>query len=115
MVNVLQLYNVHVAREDSNTMTRMKDILDPSSVGFRRHHVNVLLLNISYATKFTVVLVRSGYGRTSSTAVTVPVLPSMKAPTGTKFSKYYCRLINIRTVIMTVLNTGTNTSRTAVF
>ena len=34
-----------VVLEDSNTM---KDILDPSSVGFHPHHV--LLLSISYAT-----------------------------------------------------------------
>ena len=51
MVTTHQLTNQRVKAirkvvlEDSNTM---KDILDPSSVGFRPHHV--LLLSISYAT-----------------------------------------------------------------
>ena len=52
MVTTHQLTNQRVKAikkvvlEDSNTM---KDILDPSSVGFRPHHG--LLLSISYATK----------------------------------------------------------------
>ena len=52
MVTTHQLTNQRVKAirkvvlEDSNTM---KDILDPSSVGFRPHQV--LLLSISYATK----------------------------------------------------------------
>jgi len=51
MVTTHQLTNQRVKAikkvvlEDSNTM---KDILDPSSVGFRPHQV--LLLSISYAT-----------------------------------------------------------------
>ena len=51
MVTTHQLTNQRVKAikkvvlEDSNTM---KDILDPSSVGFRPHHG--LLLSISYAT-----------------------------------------------------------------
>ena len=57
MVTTHQLTNQRVKAirkvvlEDSNTM---KDILDPSSVGFRPHQV--LLLSISYATTCTVGL-----------------------------------------------------------
>ena len=60
MVTTHQLTNQRVKAirkvvlEDSNTM---KDILDPSSVGFRPHHG--LLLSISYATKFSVIRVRA--------------------------------------------------------
>ena len=57
MVTTHQLTNQRVKAirkvvlEDSNTM---KDILDPSSVGFHPHHV--LLLSISYATSTVQVL-----------------------------------------------------------
>ena len=57
MVTTHQLTNQRVKAirkvvlEDSNTM---KDILDPSSVGFRPHQV--LLLSISYATSTVLVL-----------------------------------------------------------
>ena len=56
MVTTHQLTNQRVKAirkvvlEDSNTM---KDILDPSSVGFRPHQV--LLLSISYATTCSTV------------------------------------------------------------
>ena len=57
MVTTHQLTNQRVKAirkvvlEDSNTM---KDILDPSSVGFHPHHG--LLLSISYATSVVQVL-----------------------------------------------------------
>ena len=66
MVTTHQLTNQRVKAirkvvlEDSNTM---KDILDPSSVGFRPHHV--LLLSISYATSTIRVLYE--YGTAQST------------------------------------------------
>ena len=67
MVTTHQLTNQRVKAirkvvlEDSNTM---KDILDPSSVGFRPHQV--LLLSISYATSTVqvVVLVHNEYSCT---------------------------------------------------
>ena len=55
-----------VVLEDSNTM---KDILDPSSVGFRPHQV--LLLSISYATSTVQVRrIRSYYGMHEYSSIT---------------------------------------------